>query len=331
MRFLLGFVFLILIISCKETKNQVGYLNWNGVNEIALNTLIAFKERAQQIGVEVIEKDAHNNENEQYAQAMELINQGIKVLVIKPVNSVMAAGIVREAHKKGVIIIANDQLIKNCDLDYYVTFDSRKVGEFMAREALAKKPKGVYVFLWGDKVDDNADLVKKGVLKVLQPHIDNGNIKVLYSNYIEAWSLENAEHEVDRIVRLSGETKIDAVMASCDDMARGAINILRKYNMLDNTFTAGQNADKQSLKLILQDEQTMTIAKFPKIAGYALAEFAASLVSNNSNKLNFKINAATFNGVHEVPSIFFDPVIVNKSNLEKVMFTDGSMTRKDLQ
>jgi D-xylose transport system substrate-binding protein len=331
MKFFMGFCLILFLASCKESKVQVGYLNWNGANEIASSTLISFKEKAKQIGIEVIDKDAHNSENEQYAQAMELINQGTKVIIMKPVNSVTAAGIVRIAHKKGIIIIANDQLIKNCDLDYFVTFDSKKVGEYMAREALAAKPKGTYVFLWGDKVDDNADIVKKGVLSILQPHIDNGDIKVLYSNYIEAWSLENAEHEVERIVRLSDGTKIDAVVASCDDMARGAINVLRGYNMLDNTFTSGQNADKQSLKLILQNEQTMTIAKFPKTSGFALAEFAASLVSNSNKNLNFKINAATFNGVYEVPSILFDPVVVNKSNLEKIMFTDGSLSRKDLQ
>jgi ABC-type xylose transport system substrate-binding protein len=321
----------VLLLACNNFgKNKIGFLNWNGANEIARNTFNSFKTRANQLGIEVIEKDAHNNENEQYTQAMEMIDQGIKVLVIKPVNTIIAAEIVRKAHKKGVKVIANDQLIRNCELDYYITFDSQKVGEYMALEALQQKPKGNYLLLWGDKRDDNADLVKNGVLKILQPQIDNGNVKVLYQNYIENWSLENAEHEVDLIVRLSKGQKIDAIIAACDDMIRGAINILKKNNMLANTFTAGQNADLESLKLVLRKEQSLTIAKSPKTIGFALAELAAKLVSDNDVKSELDIKASTFNGTKEVPSILFDPVIIKQSNLEQIIIKDGFFSKEEL-
>src|ERR1035437_4172908 len=176
MRFIfssIGIAFILGMLSCSNGKEKIGYLNWNGANEIARNTLICFKEKASQLGVEVIDKDARNDAKEQVTQAHELIEQGVKVLVIKPVNTVLGAEIVRYAHKKGVIVIANDQLIRNCPLDFYVTFDSEKVGELMALEAIKYKPKGIYILLGGDKVDDNADLVKSGVYKILQPHINN--------------------------------------------------------------------------------------------------------------------------------------------------------------
>lgn len=307
-------------------------MNWNGENEIAAKTLSSFKEKAAQLGIEVIDKDAHNNDKEQYAQAMDLIDQGIKVLIMKPVNSVTAASIVREANKKGVTIVANDQLIKNCKLDYFVTFDSRKVGEYMAREALKRKPKGTYILLWGDKADDNADIVKGGVLKVLQPEIDKGNVKVLYATYIEAWSLENAVYDVDMVVRLSSASKIDAVIASSDDMARGAIKVLKENDLLtDDTFVSGQNADLASLKMIVKHEQTVTIAKSPKTVGYALAELSARLVSKDYKTGNSNATVTTtFNGDYDVPTILFDPVVVDKSNVEKVVLNDGLVSKEVL-
>ena len=318
------------ILSCRNTSTKVGYLNWNGENEIAAKTLEFFKEKTTKLGVEVLDMDAHNNDKEQYEQAMELINQGVKVLVIKPVNSVTAAAIVREANKKGVVVIANDQLIKNCDLDYYVTFDSRKVGEYMAKEAIMQKPEGTYVLLGGDKSDDNADLVREGVLKVLQPQIDNHKINVLYNCYIEDWSEENAKKEFETIIRLSPDTKIDAVIASCDDMARGAINVLKKNNLLNDVYVSGQNADLLSLRMIIQGEQSITIAKSPKITGYALAALAVKVVTKSNDKLDYDINANTFNGVKEVPSILFDPEVVNKENLEQVISKDGIVKREEL-
>jgi D-xylose transport system substrate-binding protein len=317
-------VVILGFISCSNGngKVKIGYLNWNGANEIARKTLTSFKEKATQLGIEVVDKDAHNDDKKQLAQANELINQGVKVLVIKPVNTILGAEIVRYAHKKGIVVIANDQLIRNCPLDFYVTFDSEKVGEFMALEALKYKPIGTYVFFGGDKVDDNADLVKSGVYKILQPHINNGNIKMLYSNYIEAWSQENAEHEMEMILRLSQVQSIDAVIASCDDMARGAINILEKQNLLGNTFVSGQNADIQSLKLILIGKQTITLAKSPKTLGYAMAELAAKIATHSNKKLETDINASTYNGYKNVPSILFNPVIVDKANVEKIMKND---------
>ena len=322
---------IVFCISCnKSDKVKVGFLNWNNSNAIAFQNLKFFKEKASLLGAEVMDKDANCNDAEQYKQAVELLDQGVKVLVVYAVNAYTSAAIVREAHNKGIKIIAFDRMIKNCELDYYATFDSRKVGEFMAREAISQKPKGNYILLGGDKSDDNANLVKSGIMKVLKPQIDNQNIKLLYNNYIEDWSLENAEHEMDMIVRLSGEPKIDAIIASCDDMARGAIHILKRYNMLNNTFVSGQNSDIESLKMILADEQTVTIYKSPKTLGYAVAELAVNLAVQNKNKLNFEVNDSIYNGYYKVPSIVFPPVLISKSNLEKEVLNDGIISKKDL-
>lgn len=331
MKIIKYFIIFILCFSCNHSeKVKVGFLCWNNSNSYAQKNVTCFKEKALQLGVEVIDKDAHSSEFEQYNQAVELINQGVKVLVIYAVNTVAAAAIVRIAHKEGVKIIAYDRMIQNCELDYYVTFDSQKVGEYMAREAIAQKPKGNYILLGGDKGDDNADLVKSGIMKVLKPQIDLGNIKLSYNNYIEDWSYENAQHEVDRVMRLSSNSKIDAVVASCDDMARAAIAVLKKNQIISNTFVSGQNSDIESLKAILSGEQTVTISKSPKTFGYAVAELAVKLATQSDVKLTFNVNAAVYNGYCQVPSILFDPVLITKSNLEKVILSDGLTSKEEL-
>lgn len=325
------FLSVCLLASCNQSQViKIGYLNWNGENEMARNIMSSFKEKASEYNVEVIEKDAQNNEKTQWDQSLELIDGGAKVLVIKPVNTVLAADIVRYAHKKGVIVIANDQLIKNCPLDYYVTFDSRKVGEAMATEAIRSKPKGTYVIFSGDKSDDNADLVKEGVYKILQPEISNGNIKVLYSSYIEAWSLENAVNTMDMIVNLSGNKPVDAVIAASDDMARGAIQVLENENMLEQTYISGQNADIESLKSIANNKQTITLAKSPKTLGYALAELAVKVATGN-NKINIQVNGETPNGFQNVPSVLFDPVVVNKTNIDQFVANSGYLKKEVLE
>ncbi len=329
-KYLIVTTILLTMISCSESNQvKIGFLV-NKSQELALQNLNSFVERAKQLGAEVLDKNAKGDDALQYKQALELMDQGVKVLILSSVNSISAAAIVREAHTQDVIVIAYDRIIKNCDLDYYVTFDSRKVGEYMAKEALAQKPTGNYVLFWGDKSDNNADLIKEGVLKVLQPHIDNGKINVLHKIYVEDWSGINAEYEMDRIVRLTSEAKVDAVVTSSDGLARGAISALKKYNLLENVFVSGQNAEKESLKMVLAGEQTISIYKSPKKMGYSVAELAVHLITKSDEELSFNVNDSVYNGRIKVPSILFDPVVITNSNMKNKIFSDGLIKMQDL-
>ena len=100
--------------------------------------------------------------------------------------------------------------------------------------------------------------------------------------------------------------------------------------MLENTYISGQNSDIESLKLILAGEQTVTIFKSPKTFGYAVAELAVKLATQKNKDINIGINDSIFNGYYKVPSILFDPVLITKSNLEKVILSEGIITREKL-
>ena len=77
-------------------------------------------------------------------------------------------------------MISYDRLIKNSDVDLYVSFDNERVGEMQATAITELVPKGNYVLIEGADTDNNAHLFKKGQMNVLQPLIDSGDIKVVY-------------------------------------------------------------------------------------------------------------------------------------------------------
>ena len=82
--------------------------------------------------------------------------------------------------------------------------------------------------------------------------------------------------------------------------------------------------------MILTGEQTVTIFKSPKTFGYAVAELAVKLATQSNTKLKFEVNDAIYNGYYKVPSILFDPVLITQSNLEKEIFSDGIISKKEL-
>ena len=165
-----------------------------------------FKAKAAEMNCEAIITDAKNDEVLQRKQATELLDQGVKVLVIMAVNAYTAAEIVREAHNKGAYVIGYDRLIFNSDLDFYISHNNYNVGKYMAEYALKLKPNGKYLLLGGDKGDRNAIFVKTGQLDALKPAVTAGNVKIVLDVYVDEWLPMNAYHIMKEYLRLSAKT-----------------------------------------------------------------------------------------------------------------------------
>jgi len=80
-----------------------------------------FVQRAEELGATVLVMDAGNDADAQLKQAQQLLSEGVKVLVVVPVDQFAAARIVEEAHKSEARVISYDRLILNCKLDYYIS------------------------------------------------------------------------------------------------------------------------------------------------------------------------------------------------------------------
>ena len=87
---------------------------------------------------EIFYQNADQDPTKQQQQVEAAVTEGVDVLVLDPVDSTASAGLAQRAKDAGIPVISYDRLILDADLDYYVSFDSVKVGEQQG-EALAKK------------------------------------------------------------------------------------------------------------------------------------------------------------------------------------------------
>src|SRR4029450_1620700 len=101
--------------------------------------------------------------SKQQQQAEAALTQGVKVMVLDPVDGAAAASIVNQANSKKVPVISYDRLLLNSSPDYYVEFNSPSVGKIQG-EALTKKlgGKGTIVMINGAPTDNNAKPFKEG-------------------------------------------------------------------------------------------------------------------------------------------------------------------------
>lgn len=325
--FVIFLTYILFSTSCQnQNKIKVGFLFPNMVSDRYLKEKVYFTNKVQELGGEVLIASADYNDQTQIQQAKDLIEQGAKVLIVNSINLNTAAAIVRYAHDNGVKVIAYDRLIKNCDLDYFLTFDNEKVGKLMTDYITRIKPEGNYVLLGGDKGDQNAVWVKNGQKQALIPFLNSGKVKIVYDIYVEDWSGDNAHAEMKKFLDLSAQVP-DAILSAYDGMSTGVINLLKEYKLEGQVLITGQDAELAACRNIVKGYQAMTIYKSVKRLAEEAAEVSMKLAKNESIKdVNQKIN----NGQIDVATIFLDPVVVDKDNLKSTVIADGFQSEKDI-
>jgi D-xylose transport system substrate-binding protein len=281
------------------------------------------EKRAKELGMPVSVQVANGDDSLQIKQAENLLTQGVDVLIVAPHNGEIAASIVEAAHRQGVPVISYDRLIKNSDVDLYVSHQVIKIGEMQAKYLLDhvnKKPAN-FVVVGGSPTDNNAILLHNGQMNILKPAVDGGDVKIVADQYAKEWQASAALNIVENALT-QANNQVDAVVASNDGTARGAIQALEGQNLAGKVLVSGQDADLASLQLIVLGKQTMTIYKPIQPLAYTAVESAIKLARGEKIDTSETID----NGKIKVPSILLEPVAVDRSNLLTTVVKDGYQT-----
>jgi len=287
-----------------------------------------FVRRAESLGATVLVQDAGSKDDTQLQHVDSFISQGVNAIVIIPHDGRAMAEAVKRAHAAGIPVLSYDRLITDCDLDLYVTFDNVKVGEAQARYLVDHLPmpgKGRIVRIYGAPTDNNAKLFKQGQDNVLKPYIDRGDITVLHEDWATDWQPKVAKDIANAAITRHGLT-FDAVLASNDGTAGGAIQALREEKAAGKILVTGQDADAAACQRIAEGSQTMTIYKPIKDLAPKAAELAVALARGKP----VVANAAIANGQGDVPSVLLKIISVDKSNLDATVIKDGFRTRAEI-
>jgi len=281
------------------------------------------EKHAKELGAQVSVQVANGDDNLQVKQAENLLTQGVDVLIVAPHNGEIAASIVEAAHRQGVPVISYDRLIKNCDVDLYVSHQVVKIGEMQAKYLLDhvnKKPAN-FVIVGGSPTDNNALLLHQGQMNILKPAVDRGDVKIVTDQYAKEWQASAALNIVENALT-QANNQIDAVVASNDGTARGAVQALEGQNLAGKVLVSGQDADLASLQLIVLGKQTMTIYKPIQPLAYVAVESAIKLARGEKVDTTDTVD----NSFKKVPSILLEPIAVDKNNIVSTVVKDGYQT-----
>ena len=175
-------------------------------------------------------------------------------------------------------------------------------------------------------------------MSVLQPMIDSGEIVVPSGQTdfeqvaILRWDPATAQKRMEDILTSTyASEKVQGVLSPYDGLSLGIIAALtgNGYTGADLPVVTGQDAEVQSVKSILADEQYSTIFKDTRELAKVTVDMIKAIGADEEPEVN---DTETYdNGVIVVPSYLLDPVTVTKDNVTEVLVDSGYYTEDEIQ
>jgi D-xylose transport system substrate-binding protein len=280
-------------------------------------------------GYDVLVQEANHDAKLQNDQVKNMVTQGAKVVIAVAEDGDALATAVDDVAKKGVKVIAYDRLIKSANIAAYVSFDNVDVGRNQAKGVIAVKDSGNFVLLGGSPTDNNAHLFRKGQMEVLQPLIDSGKIKVVADQWVENWDPAKAKVVMENILTSTGK-KFDAVVASNDGTALGALEAMKVVGMAGKVPISGQDATESGCNSIARGELTVTILKDTRKLTPLACDLAVKLAKGDKDlglsnaDLSELTGDKTKSGL--VACKFLQVFQVTKANLKQLVVDSGFQT-----
>ena len=287
----------------------------------------AFEAHCKKMNVECEITVADNSSSRQANDVDNLLTKGIDVLVIAPQEATEAAAMVDKAKAQGVPVISYDRLINSDKIDLYISHQVPVIGRKIAEYAFQKVPKGNYVMVYGASTDNNAHIMKKEQLDVLQPAIDSGDIKIVGDQHITDWKNDLALNFAENTLTKENDN-IQAFVVSNDGMAGGVISALSKKGLTGKVLVTGQDAGLEALQNIAEGKQSMTVYK-PIIPLASQAVEAAIKLAKKEPLTTTPFKNDRLGG-KEVPAILLEVTVVDKNNLMDTVIKDGYSKYEDV-
>jgi D-xylose transport system substrate-binding protein len=226
---------------------------------------------------------------------------------------------VDKAKAQGVPVISYDRLINSDKIDVYISHQVPVIGEKIIEYAVQKVPKGNYVIVNGSSKDNNAVIMRKAYMAVLDPLVAKGDIKIAAQDFMDDWKPELALNFAENTLTQNNDN-IQAFVVSNDGMAGGVISALAKRGLAGKILVTGQDAGLEALQNIAEGKQTMTVYK--PIIPLANAAVDAAIKLGHKQSVDAKpFHNDAIN--KDIQAILLEVVAVDKSNLMDTVIKDG--------
>ncbi|WP_223199133.1 substrate-binding domain-containing protein [Solihabitans fulvus] len=229
---------------------------------------------AKELGVTLVVQDAQNKSDAQVDQVQTFTTQGVKAIIINPVDSDQALPASKAAEKAKIPLIAVDRVIKGGTVASEVASDNVQGGALAAVELARAAPNSNVVQLQG--VPGTSASRDRGT--GFEQGMNSGSIKVVAkqpADFDRAKGLDVMNN------LLQAHPDVKGVFAENDEMALGAIKALGDKAGKD-VAVVGFDGEPDGLKAVQDGTMAATVAQQPKELGRKAVEQAVHAAKGES-------------------------------------------------
>jgi D-xylose transport system substrate-binding protein len=259
----------------------------------------------------------------QQQQVDSMIANGVRVLILDPVDYKALRSSVSRAYQAHVPVVSYDRLAQG-PISAYSSFDSVRVGRIQAQELLTamghKNHDAQVVMMNGDPTDPNTGALLRGALSVLK-----GKVKIGRSYYTAGWIPQNAFSNMSAAIAELGAGNIDGVLSANDNLAYGIITALKAAKVSPLPPITGEDADLAAVQRIVTGQQYVTVYKPFMTEATAAAEMAVALGRGESvdTIANSRVSNDTRN---DIPAFLGTPIPVTVGTIKQDLVKNGPYT-----
>lgn len=216
----------------------------------------------------LISRNPCQDQEKQNAQIQEMIDEGIKVLFLNPVDYEAVKPALEACRKAGVVIINIDTVVK--DTGYVVSIietDNYLAGRLCAEDMMSRKDSARIVVI-DNPIQMSITNRVNGFLDAIK---DNDNYEVVYT-VTGAGELEVSAKVMADV--LQKNIDFDVVLGGNDPSGLGALATLQQYGMDKDVMIYGIDGSPDFKAMINLGNVTGTSAQSPKTIGTVAAETA---------------------------------------------------------
>jgi D-xylose transport system substrate-binding protein len=324
-------------------KIKVGLSFSDFATERWKNEEVILRGLLEERGYEVLSQEANQDVKLQNDQIDNMVSQGVKALIVIAQDGDAAVTAVDKAADAGVAVIAYDRLIKSPKIAGYISFNNVEVGRQQADgvmkaldianwDVAANGPARV-VKLGGSPTDNNAILFRQGQDEIVDPLVEAGTVEIVADQWVDNWDAANALKLMENILT-GANNDVDAVVASNDGTALGALQALNAQGLAGKVPISGQDATADGCNSIVKGELTVSILKdIRNLAPIAVDMVDALLAGKPVEGLEEYTLAELTNDESKqgnVQALFLPVEQVNKDNVFDLCVANGFQSYDDV-
>ena len=255
-----------------EGKGKIGLVISTLNNPFFVTLKEGVEAKARDLGYELIVLNSQDESSKELSNVEDVLEQGVDVLLINPVDSDAVANAVKLANDKDIPVITLDRSASDGKVVAHIASDNVAGGK-MAAEYIIDKLEGKGKVVQLQRIPGASAARDRG--KGFEEAIKDSDIEIIASQPAD-FDRQKGMSVMENI--LQAQPEIDAVFCQNDEMALGAIQAIEAAER-EGILVVGFDATDDAVKAVEEGKLGATVAQQPEVIGSLGVEYADKLLT----------------------------------------------------